>query len=348
MRSAGWPRRQALTIGLWWVGDAELTRPRWGRELPRPHSALPPVSTGRADPRPHPGTVSSRPTTRRSRGSGRSASRRGTATGAASSTRWLLATSTAASSSPAWRGSGLERLARHILRPPVSLERMCWDAAADNVAYKLKPKSGQPRGEEQLDPLDFLARLLVHVPEPRPHCIHYSGRYSNAARGRRAKGHAAQLETRVGTAHTDHEANRLAPAQRTAETSRLGAAIRRCCSTPCSCRGWSDGAGTRGVAPIPIAMRTARARVGSRLANPAPRSRPPGLSNPPLHVTRAPSREHPQPPWYPRFPLLPGNPPPQPRHHRRSWAWHTRALSTSPICTMTGCPSPDRSPRCDR
>ncbi len=33
-------------------------------------------------------------------------------------------------------------------------------------------------------PVDFLARLLMHVPEPRLHTIRYYGRYSNVARAR--------------------------------------------------------------------------------------------------------------------------------------------------------------------
>ena len=75
-------------------------------------------------------------------------------------------------------GPGLERLARYILRPPVSLERMDWDGGAEEVAYTLKPKSGEPRGEQHLDPLDFLARVLAHVPEPKLHTLRYFGHYS--------------------------------------------------------------------------------------------------------------------------------------------------------------------------
>ncbi len=59
-------------------------------------------------------------------------------------------------------GPGLERLARYIARPPVSLERMRWDGGVEEVAYTLKPKAGEPRGEEHLDPLDFAA------PSPHP------------------------------------------------------------------------------------------------------------------------------------------------------------------------------------
>jgi hypothetical protein len=74
------------------------------------------------------------------------------------------------------------------MRPPLSLERMRWSEGAADVAYALKPKDGRPGGQQHLDPLDFLARLIAHVPEPRLHLAHYCGWYSNVSRGRRRKG----------------------------------------------------------------------------------------------------------------------------------------------------------------
>jgi hypothetical protein len=56
-------------------------------------------------------------------------------------------------------GPGLEHLARHIARPPVNLERMRWAGGAEEVAYTPKPKWGEEKGEEHLDPLDLLARF---------------------------------------------------------------------------------------------------------------------------------------------------------------------------------------------
>ena len=70
-------------------------------------------------------------------------------------------------------GPALERLARYILRPPVNLERMGWDGGAEDVAHTLKPKSGEMSGEEHLDPLGFLARVLAHVLEPKLHTLRY-------------------------------------------------------------------------------------------------------------------------------------------------------------------------------
>ena len=84
----------------------------------------------------------------------------------------------------------LERLTRYILRSPVSLERMRWNGVGD-VRYRRKsghdgagPFAG---AEETFDPLDFLARVIMHIPAPRRHLVRYYGAYSNAARGRRRR-----------------------------------------------------------------------------------------------------------------------------------------------------------------
>ena len=40
---------------------------------------------------------------------------------------------------------------------------------------------------ETFDPAEFLARVIMHIPEPRPHLVRYYGWYSNVARGRRRR-----------------------------------------------------------------------------------------------------------------------------------------------------------------
>jgi len=45
-----------------------------------------------------------------------------------------------------------------------------------------------PRGDTPpADPLDFLARVIAHIPEPRSHLVRYVGHYSNVSRGCRKK-----------------------------------------------------------------------------------------------------------------------------------------------------------------
>jgi hypothetical protein len=38
-----------------------------------------------------------------------------------------------------------------------------------------------------IDPAEFLARVIMHIPEPRRHLVRYYGAYSNVARGRRRR-----------------------------------------------------------------------------------------------------------------------------------------------------------------
>jgi hypothetical protein len=87
-------------------------------------------------------------------------------------------------------GAAVERLARYIMRPPISLERLEWDGVGE-VRYR--GKGGQDGAARQgdapegLDAAEFLARVLMHIPEPRRHLVRYYGWYSNAARGKRKR-----------------------------------------------------------------------------------------------------------------------------------------------------------------
>ena len=82
----------------------------------------------------------------------------------------------------------VERLGRYIMRPPISLERMSWDGAGE-VRYRRKgghEGSGWTGREvESFDPAEFLARVIMHIPEPKRHLVRYYGWYSNVSRGTR-------------------------------------------------------------------------------------------------------------------------------------------------------------------
>ena len=102
-------------------------------------------------------------------------------------------------------GRAVERLARYIMRPPISLERIRW-SGDDEVLYR--PKGGhdgrarQPGDPaEAFDPAEFLARVIMHVPEPRRHLVRYYGAYSNVSRGKRRR----QAEATIGVAPRDGE-----------------------------------------------------------------------------------------------------------------------------------------------
>jgi hypothetical protein len=58
-----------------------------------------------------------------------------------------------------------KRLARYCARNPVALERLTYDRAAKAVTYRSDKSEGPTAGTETADPLEFLARVLVHIPD---------------------------------------------------------------------------------------------------------------------------------------------------------------------------------------
>ena len=57
------------------------------------------------------------------------------------------------------------------------------------------PKAGhddiEPTEGERIDAMEFVARVLVQIPDPRRHLVRYYGAYSNATRGKRKKAAAS-------------------------------------------------------------------------------------------------------------------------------------------------------------
>jgi hypothetical protein len=80
-------------------------------------------------------------------------------------------------------GAAVERLARYLLRAPLSLERLELEGAVARYRHK---RAKRP-ADELFDPQDLLARLLMHVPAPRLHVVRYYGHYASAARARRRR-----------------------------------------------------------------------------------------------------------------------------------------------------------------
>jgi hypothetical protein len=96
-------------------------------------------------------------------------------------------------------GDGLERLARYLARPPVSLQRMEWDRETGEVLYRTGRGHAGERGSDQeraddvskdverIDELEFLARVVTQLPESRKHSIRYYGYYAAVVRGKRRR-----------------------------------------------------------------------------------------------------------------------------------------------------------------
>jgi len=68
----------------------------------------------------------------------------------------------------------LERLARYVSRPAVSVERLALTPQG-RVRYRLKTPYRDGTTHILLEPLDFLARLAALVPPPRVHLTRFHG-----------------------------------------------------------------------------------------------------------------------------------------------------------------------------
>ena len=100
---------------------------------------------------------------------------------------------------------GIQRLIDYFLRCPFSQARMIEVTGQGKVIYKTGDNrlgrfpeaasddllAGPKRNFQVFDPLDFLAEVTQHVPDPGEHLIRYYGFYSNKSRGLRAKGQPA-------------------------------------------------------------------------------------------------------------------------------------------------------------
>lgn len=87
--------------------------------------------------------------------------------------------------------AGLERLERYLIRPPVSLGRLDLDESTGTATYRVKRSAkAESAGQEVIesfDPRDLLARVLMHVAEPKAHLIRYYGEYAHAVQGCRRR-----------------------------------------------------------------------------------------------------------------------------------------------------------------
>ena len=67
------------------------------------------------------------------------------------------------------------------MRAPVNLSRLRYHPESELIVYE--SKSGYDANDPELvDPLEFLARVLIHVPEPNKHLVRFYGAYANRVR----------------------------------------------------------------------------------------------------------------------------------------------------------------------
>ena len=80
--------------------------------------------------------------------------------------------------------SEAERIGKYIIRPVLSLKRLFFDETGGKIRYQYSRHDSQ---EEQMDYLDFIARVTSHIPDKGQVMIRYYGLYSNAHRGKMRK-----------------------------------------------------------------------------------------------------------------------------------------------------------------
>ena len=89
------------------------------------------------------------------------------------------------------------RIGRYMIRSPLVLQRLKWDAEGGEVTYQARPKrsKGPAGGLERWDVLEFIARVTDHIPEPGQQLIRNWGYYSNASRAKRRRESGLQSST---------------------------------------------------------------------------------------------------------------------------------------------------------
>ena len=105
---------------------------------------------------------------------------------------------------------GAVRLGRYMIRCPIVLERLAWDEGAGQVVCRSRPtrRSRPLPAEARWDVLEFLARVIDHIPEPSQQTVRYWGYYSNAARGKRHKAAEAGVRSQTSRRQDDDEFTR--------------------------------------------------------------------------------------------------------------------------------------------
>jgi hypothetical protein len=82
----------------------------------------------------------------------------------------------------------IEDMASYVVRNPVSLKRLVYIDGQNAVVYRaLRPNPSLGANFVALDPLEWLARIADHIPDPGKHRTLFYAHYANRARGARAK-----------------------------------------------------------------------------------------------------------------------------------------------------------------
>ena len=96
-----------------------------------------------------------------------------------------------------------------MIRSPLVLERLYWDAERAEVTYQARPKrsKGTSGGIARWDVLEFIARATDHIPETGQQLIRNWGYYSNASRAK-CRRELGLPNSTLDNQNDDHEQDR--------------------------------------------------------------------------------------------------------------------------------------------
>ena len=81
---------------------------------------------------------------------------------------------------------GRRQRAGYMLRAPLSLAKMSYDAATGTVIYRSKMHLGLKRNIQVMPGAEWMELLCKHIPDRSEQLIRYCGWYSSRSRGARA------------------------------------------------------------------------------------------------------------------------------------------------------------------
>jgi hypothetical protein len=91
----------------------------------------------------------------------------------------------------------LEDTAAYLVRNPLSLKKLVYLDGSKAVLYRSRMNPSLGRNFEAMDPLEWLARMSDHIPDPGQHRTLFYGEYSNRIRG---SAHPDDREAQAGEA----------------------------------------------------------------------------------------------------------------------------------------------------
>ena len=74
---------------------------------------------------------------------------------------------------------GRKKLARYMLRAPLSLAKMTYDASSGTVLFRSKMHAGLKRNFQAMGGAEWLELLCRHIPDRYEHLVRYVGWYAN-------------------------------------------------------------------------------------------------------------------------------------------------------------------------